>query len=325
VLDPYHVYAKNITVQMPAMVNNRHYVPATGGPNPPFMPYTGTGGSGNWTQSVNGTVTGNYKDLTIKKNVVAIVTGNDFGKINIEEGADVTFTAGAINVEKLEIKKGKKNTTTTNVHFTTCTGVMVKDKLSVEDDCMVNVGGPKVTFYMGDNNNDPENVHVHGNNTQVTANIMIPHGELHVDGGDQNNCIMTGWFIIEKLNSDGKNVIWNKYGCPPVAPIIPGPIFAKASSEEFFQVKVYPNPSASDFSLQVMSSSTEPISVRLVDVNGIVMKVNTTILKANASLLKMPLVKESLVRLGTELISGVYFAEVTQGTNKQTVKLVKLN
>jgi len=313
VLDPYHVYAKNITVQLPSMVNNKHFVPATGGPNPPFMPYSGTGGSGNWTQSVNGTVAGNYRDLTIKKNVVATITGNDFGKITIEEGADVTFTSGVINLQKLEVKKGKKNTTVTKVRFTGCTAIMVKDKVSIEDDCMVNVGGPKVNFYMGDNANDPENFAVHGNNTQVTANIMIPHGQLHVNGGEESNCIMTGWFIIEKLNSDGKNITWNKYGCGPLSIINPDPINARATPEETFQVKVYPNPSSTDFSLQVISTSTEPVIVRIIDVNGIVLKENP------------PMLKGSIMKMGNYLPSGVYFAEVRQGENRQTVKLVKVN
>lgn len=325
VLDPYHVYAKNITVQSPAMVNNKHFVPATGGPNPAFIAYSGTGGSGNFTQSANGIVVGNYKNLTIKKNVIATVTGNDFGKITIEEGADVTFTASSINVQTLEMKKGKKNTTTTNVHFTGCTAVMVRDKVSVEDDCNVNVGGPKVIFYMGDNNSDPENFEVKGNNSQVTANIIIPHGDLHVSGGDDGT-IMTGWFITEKLNSDGKNVVWNKYGCSPLAARTAEPVFTQSapaiikevhvevtSPQAIFQVKVYPNPSSTDFSIQVMSSGTEPVSVRIMDANGTDLKVSTSVLKG------------SVVRLGAGLRGGTYFAEVVQGHNRQVLRLVKLN
>ncbi len=314
-LDPYHVYAKNITVQMPATVNNKHFVPATGGPNPAFMTYSGTGGSGNFTQSVNGTVAGNYNNLTIKKNVIATVTGNDFGKITIEEGADVTFTASSINVQTIDMKKGKKNTTTTDIHFSGCTGVMVRDKVSVDNDCNVNVGGPKVIFYMGDNNSDPENFEVKGSNTQVTANIMIPHGNLHVSGGgdeeDDGGTIMTGWFMPEKLHSDGKNVTWNPYGCTPLNLRVPVTTEARPA-EDLFQVKVYPNPSATDFTLQVMTTSTDPITVRIIDVNGIVLKANTT-------------VKGSLVKIGSELASGTYFAEVMQGEHRQTVKLVKLN
>ena len=78
-------------------------------------------------------------------------------------------------------------------------------------------------------------------------------------------------------------------------------------------MKVYPNPSTIDFALQVISKSNEPISVRVMDLSGQVLSV------------KMEIVKGSLVRIGSELKVGTYFAEVTQGGNKQVVKLVKLN
>jgi hypothetical protein len=209
---------------------------------------------------------------------------------------------------------------TTNVHFTGCTGIKVRDKVSVEDDCNINVGGPKVIFYMGDNKDDPENFEVHGNNTQVTANIIIPHGDLHVTGGDENNCIMTGWFITEKLNSDGRNVTWNMYDCvaPPMAR---GEITKVTAIEtkqnpvpiaESFGVKVSPDPSATEFSIRVTGSSDELISVRILDLSGKVLETRTSISRG------------STVTVGGNLISGTYFAEVIQGSNRQVVKLVKL-
>ena len=322
VLDPHQVYARNITVQSPAMVNNKHFIAATGGPNPIFMNYSGTGGSGNYTQTANGTVTGNYNNLTIKKNVISTVTGNNFGKITIEEGAAVTFTASSINLQTLDIQKGKKNQTTTNVYFTGCAAVMVRDKVTVDADCNVNLAGQKVNFYMGSNNTNPVNFQVNGTNTKVTANIMIPHGTLQVTGGDDDGGggIMTGWFIIEKLNGGGKYITWNRSSCSPVSAKTADPVFTEATPAteiiaplETFQVKAYPNPSSTDFSLQVMSNSFEPISVRIMDANGMVLKVNTALQKG------------STFKLGGELKSGTYFAEVSQGVNRQVVKLIKLN
>ena len=86
-----------------------------------------------------------------------------------------------------------------------------------------------------------------------------------------------------------------------------------ASQPGAFQVKVYPNPSSTDFSIQVMSSSNVPISVRVMDVSGHVLNVNTAVMKG------------ATYKLGSELRGGTYFAEVTQGVNKQVVKLIKLN
>ncbi|HMC98985.1 MAG TPA: hypothetical protein VKH37_02500, partial [Ferruginibacter sp.] len=211
VLDPNHVYAKNITVQLPSMVNNKHFVPATGGPAPAFMMYVANPLSGNYTQSVNGTVpAGNYKELTIKNGVTATVNGSDYGKVKIEEGAKVTFTSSSINMEELTVGKGKNNGTT-NIYFTQCTGVKIKDRVTIEEDCRVNVGGPKVTFYLGDSKKDEENFMIKGDDTWVTANIMIPNGKLKIDK-KSDNCMMTGWYIVEKLESTGATV-WNKYDC----------------------------------------------------------------------------------------------------------------
>jgi molybdopterin-binding protein len=323
VLDPYHVYAKNITVQMPATVNNKHFVPATGGPNPPFQLYVANPLSGNYTQSVNGVVpAGNYKNLTIKKNVVATVNGSNYGKITIEEGAIVTFTSSNMNIEELSVGKGKKGIALTTVIFTNSAAVKIKDRVTIEEDCRINIGGPKVTFYLGDSKKDEENFMVKGDDTQITLNIMIPNGKLKIEK-KSDDCIMTGWFIIEKLESTGSTT-WNGYGCvPPLAMPVTSrggvseakevkqtPVVAK---QEAFAVTVSPNPSASVFSIRIAGSSDEPVMIRVLDLSGKVMEIKTGMSKG------------STVTVGARLIGGSYFAEVTQGSNRKVVKLLKLN
>ena len=324
-LDPYFVKAKNITVQLPASVNNRFYVPATGGPNPPFIIYNGTGGAGNLIANVNGTYNGNYKNLTVKKGVTATITGNDFGSIKIEEGANVTFTATVINMQDMIVEKGKKNVNTTNVYFTNPASVKVSNNVTVEEDCMINVNGPKVTFFMGDRNKKEEKFIVAGDNTMVTLNIMIPKGKLKVSGGPRYG-IMTGWFIVEKVESDGKKTIWNRYDC------FGEPQFTRVSSEnieleikekqvdivtpvavDVFAVKIYPNPTLGDFNIQVITQSNESIMVRIMDVNGTLVQASTK------------LTKQGLIGLANKLPGGTYFVEVTQGKNHRVTKLVKLN
>ncbi len=330
VLDPFRITAKKITVHTPSAVNNRTYSPATGGPNPTFYPYTGnTTGLSNTTVSINSTLNGNWKDVTVKKGITATITGNNFGKISIEEGAVVTFTASVINMQELKIEKGKKNDNVlTIVNFANPASVKVKDKVTIEDDTRVNVGGPKVTFYAGDNTGGEEKFEVKGENSQVTANIMVPVGKLHVHGGNDVSrpTIMTGWYIIEKLDGHGKYVYWNKYNCGTATNpsfveniTIPAVISAVEThtapvlAVDAFRVNVYPNPSAYDFSIQVTSKSKEPVTVRILDMDGKVRSVHTQLSKNNS------------IKVGASLIGGTYFAEVTQGSNKQVVKLVKLN
>jgi hypothetical protein len=80
-----------------------------------------------------------------------------------------------------------------------------------------------------------------------------------------------------------------------------------------FRVQVYPNPSAYDFSILVTSKSNEPVTIRILDLNGKVRSVQTQFSKINS------------IKVGNDLAGGTYFAEVTQGSNKHVVKLVKLN
>ena len=80
-----------------------------------------------------------------------------------------------------------------------------------------------------------------------------------------------------------------------------------------FRVNAYPNPSAGEFSLQVISQSNEPIRVRIIDMNGIVRSVSNVASKTN------------IIKVGANLLGGTYVAEITQGQNKQLIKLFKLN
>ena len=217
VLDPYSVKAKNISVSLPSSVINRINTPATGGPNPPFYSYSSsTSGLSNIDITVNGTtLNGNYKNVTVRKNITATINGNNFCKITIEESANVTFTASIINMEELKMDKVNQNVSMTGVNFSNPASVIVKDKVTVNANTDVNVGSPKVTFYLGDSNKDNESFKVNGDNTRVTANIMLPKGKLTVDGGGStaSSTIMTGWYIIEKLDAKGNYTYWNKYDC----------------------------------------------------------------------------------------------------------------
>ncbi len=78
-----------------------------------------------------------------------------------------------------------------------------------------------------------------------------------------------------------------------------------------FAVNVFPNPTANAFELRLTSKSTSPVSVRVVDVMGRVVKTITT--GSNQS-----------IHFGAELKSGSYVAEVVQDDRKEVIKLLKL-
>jgi hypothetical protein len=78
-----------------------------------------------------------------------------------------------------------------------------------------------------------------------------------------------------------------------------------------FNVVASPNPSQDYFTVVTRSSNSEPISVRLTDIQGRVIEQQRG-LAANGSL-----------KLGAKLLPGVYFVEVRQGKDRKTIKLVK--
>jgi hypothetical protein len=79
---------------------------------------------------------------------------------------------------------------------------------------------------------------------------------------------------------------------------------------ESMTVKVFPNPSNTLFNLNITSSSTEKVQVRMMDARGSILK-TVTINPSNT------------LRIGEELRPGVYMFEVRQGANTKVVKAIK--
>jgi Secretion system C-terminal sorting domain len=343
ILDPYEVRARYVYVSPQADVHNVIRTPAGSTSLPTFYPYNGnTRGLRNIDVRNTGTLNGNWNDVTVKRGVIAIITGNNFGKITVERGAKVTFTAAVINLKELTVKDGRSPQSFTVVNFSNESRVKVKDLVTIEAYTRVNVGGPEVTFYAdeddsghgghhrGGHDNDggsEEKFLVTGEDNQVTANIVIPNGKLKVIGGSFTAwpTVMTGWYVIENLDAPCKFVYWNQ----TATELKQLSSFAEKQQAELQQenvlnfnevikatdvtVNVYPNPSASDFTIQVSGASVEPVTVRILDMNGKIMSVQTQQSKTGN------------IKIGADLPKGIYIAEVMQGRNVKTVKLVKLN
>lgn len=285
------------------------------------------------------TVTGNYKNLTLKKGSRTIVTGNLFGSIRVEQGAQVTFTAATVNINKLEVVKGPRYGYS-YIRFSGDTRVLVSGSVSVGSQVYINPDNHKITFYLGDTRSDDEKFTVKGGDTKVTANIYIPKGKLKVTGGysygngnrddDEESCYgqgnsyvnMTGLFIAEEVEGNGKNVIWNSFNCgsSPVPVVnytqsitqsVTGDK-SESTSEETLQVTVLPNPSTTYFTLKLSSRYTTQVNMRVVDESGRVVDAKSGI-GAN-----------STIQIGHAYLSGTYFAEITQGTQRKLLKLIKV-
>jgi hypothetical protein len=83
-----------------------------------------------------------------------------------------------------------------------------------------------------------------------------------------------------------------------------------ASTNDLVAV-VAPNPSMHDFGLKINSTSSENITVRVIDINGRIIN------KFNA-------VSQESFHFGSELSRGLYFIEITQGIERRVIKAQKL-
>jgi hypothetical protein len=208
----------------------------------------------NYTVSSYVTVTlnGNYKTLTIRKGATAILNGNTFGTIDLEEGASVQFKANVLNIENLVVEDGAKDGYYSYVRFAPGTSVRVSSKVTIGSQVIVNPDYYTVTFYMSDQRSDEEKFTVKGADTKVIANILMPNGKLRVtatddDDDDHDSCdhkshnswsckhrshghkdcdhrahnpsncsddvYMVGLFVAETVESKGNTVSWSSFDC----------------------------------------------------------------------------------------------------------------
>ena len=83
-----------------------------------------------------------------------------------------------------------------------------------------------------------------------------------------------------------------------------------AESDDF-EVTLAPNPSSNDFGLYIKSLGTEELTVRIIDINGRIIRQFNSI-------------PQETIRFGNELNRGFYFIEVSQGIERKVLKVQKL-
>ena len=252
---------------------------------------------------VPSTYSGNYNDVTVKKNAVVTLTGSTFHNINLEEGAQVTFSGVVVNLNELHMIKGT-STYLTTIKFSDKCNVLVKKKVRVEENCRINPVSGNVVFYV-----EKDNFEVKTKNTNITAGIYIPEQDLYLDG--DGPCYMTGRFIAKHINGFAKKVTWNSYDCayPPPAPITSIDM-TEVEPVTKIEVLAYPNPTNNFFNLRLKTDGSEEVMIKVLAISGKVMQV----LKG---------IPDQIFRIGEGLLPGIYIAELRQGKNKVTVKLIK--
>lgn len=328
------IYSPASDVVLPAMVYNRADTRRL--PNAQVSNYA------------TATLNGNYKELVIHTGAIVTLTGNTFGSVRVEQGAQVTFTASTINIDQLQVIKGPRNGYS-YVRFAQDAQVLVSTSVSIGSQVFINPDNNKVTFYLGDAKNDNENFTVNGGDTRVNANVYLPDGKLKITGGysygdygnGKGNCdrddddpkdygmgngyvYMTGVFIADEIETSGKNVIWNSFDCGAapvnVANAMQQPVVtntmtkegASVTTEAELKITVMPNPTTTYFTLKFESKYSTPVSMRVMDASGRIVDVKSGI---NAN---------STIQVGATYTRGSYFAEFTQGGIRKVIQLLKV-
>jgi hypothetical protein len=310
--------ADNIIIQEPATIPTQ--IPDPAAVALPTMQYNSTSTSGLVNAIVpNGTTTtlsGNLKNVTIGTNCNVTLSGNIFGAIAIGSGSKVIFTQASIDVTAITMNAGTVSANT-QLKFSGDAIVRVAGSILVNARCDVNPGNHKVIIYLGKISGAPVAFTVAaGGKVKVNAGIYIPSGKISVGGDATHMTYMNGKFIAENIETLDKNVIWNWYDCaaataPPVASRS-GETVAEQKIQQVtgLNVKAWPNPSDNQFTIKVESNRNETVELKVYDMVGRV--VYTVSGNANRQ-----------YQFGNNFVSGAYVAEIRQGAERETVKLIK--
>lgn len=303
------VQAANITV------NGLANVPITyTGAAPVSMPaamlnMSSTAGLSNLTINSNGSVSGNYKDVTVNNGVSVTLSGTVFHNIKIKNGASVTFTtgSGAINIGSLDMDDNS------TLSFSNDTKVLATGNVTIGKNCSVNATSNAVEFHVADPNNPNagKNFTINDGGTSVNANIIMPSGLLDVKGGNVTTT-MTGQFVADKIHS-GKNVQWNGSNCSGSSSarmVNAQPAQAPGATKES-NILVYPNPTTGEFTVR-FEDVTKSATVRVLDIQGRVME------QRNVEPSQIPAANFNL----SGKSAGVYLIEVLQDGQHNWSRLV---
>ncbi len=138
---------------------------------------------------------------------------------------------------------------------------------------------------------------------QGTNSITVSYPSTAVNGN------VTAQSINNCSQSALRTLVVKLPACPPEDP---RPAFSKGGSPaaEGMSVNVFPNPSVSDFKMQVITAGKDVVNVRVLDLQG----------RAIRTLVVMPY---ETVSIGNELKAGTYMLEVRQGKEVKTTRLIK--
>jgi hypothetical protein len=155
----------------------------------------------------------------------------------------------------------------------------------------------------------------------VSVNWTASAGTILSGNGTTNITVsypasaINGVITAQAVSNCGQSVVRSTTVRLPACAAPPPPPFAKSANEtntlsDALSVNVYPNPTTTDFKLQILTAGKEEISVRVLDMTGRFYK-------------QLTVMPYQTINLGAELKAGAYMLEVKQGGVRKVVRVVK--
>ena len=168
----------------------------------------------------------------------------------------------------------------------------------------------------------PGKLDVHGKAITFNGSVYVPDGQIHVHNSNYKTTpvYMTGMFIAENVQSNGKYVYWNWYNCGNGSKGNNAMPQNTASIEEISNssyMKVYPNPltDAENITVEFSQTHEKTAYVELYNLVGERLnqiKIDNTNLHINRLSVNM-----------TTLPVGIYMIRVVSGEEMHTQKVIK--
>jgi hypothetical protein len=228
------------------------------------------------------------------------LSGNVFKNISVGKNSILNFTSsGDIYVREFTTKDAD-NGKFTQVRFTGNTNLIIKKKLTLGKRTKFNQQGSyDVNVFVED-----YDVSIKEAST-VTADIDVRFKTLNVSGSSSNPVVMNGSYIGFKIDAT-YYVTWNGSGCQPSARMVRN----NTTTNEEFNVSVYPNPTNGDFNILVNSTSDATGRATIYDATGRKIADYHDI-KAN-----------TIYPVSQNMAKGMYLIRVEQNGTTQTTHLI---
>ncbi len=185
-------------------------------------------------------------------------------------------------------------------------------------------------YYNNSNSSNNSSCDHRAHNSRDCKHNKHNHKSCDHRGHNSSDCnddvFMTGLFIAEEVESKGNTVIWSSFACGSnPLPIVSNNKTAVISqtltsedkattstTEEELKITVMPNPSTTIFTLKFESKYETPVNMRVMDASGRVVDA------------KSKIGSNSTIQIGANYSSGTYYAEMTQGSTRKVIQLIKV-